>query len=427
MGMEKKKSIAAFLLVILTIALLISIALFGIRPFGIQGVFDEGGIRLGLDLAGGSSILYEAEGVVPTQTELSGAIEMMRRRLDLLGYTEATVTSSGTNQILVEIPGIADPEEAVALLGASAVLEFRDADGNVVLSGSDVANATALFGDQGRGVPEHFIELRLHSDAVPRWAEATRMAAARAHEWDDELQMPRNFIGIYLDDVMISLPSVQQEINSDTSTITGNFDRERAHEMAALITSGQLPFALRDVQLSATGPALGMRSLQTSLIAGAIGMVLIIIFMIIFYRLPGVIASIALIAYTAIIGIVLVISGANLSLPGIAGIILSIGMAVDANIIIFERIKEELRGGRALRTSIESGFKRAIVAIIDSNLTTLIVALVLWNFGSGPIVGFAMTLFIGVLVSMFTAITVTRWLLNQLVGMDVRNAKLYGL
>jgi len=426
-GMEKKKSVAAFLLVILTIVLLISIALFGIRGFGIAGVFDEGGIRLGLDLAGGSSILYEADGVTPTAAELSGAIEMMRRRLDLLGYTEATVTSSGSNQILVEIPGIADPEEAVAMLGASAALEFRDADDNVVLDGRDVAMAIARFEDAGRGVPEHFIELRLNSDAVPRWAEATRMAAARRGEWDDERHMMRNFITIYLDDEMISLASVENEINSDTSTISGNFDRERAHELAALITAGQLPFALRHVQLNATGPALGMRSLQTSLIAGAIGMGLIIIFMIAFYRLPGVIASIALIAYTAIIGIVLVISGANLSLPGIAGIILSIGMAVDANIIIFERIKEELRGGRAIKTSIESGFKRAIVAIIDSNLTTLIVALVLWNFGSGPIVGFAMTLFIGVLVSMFTAITVTRWLLNQLVGMDVRNPRLYGL
>ena len=423
--MEMRKSIATFALVILMIALLISIALFGIRGWGISGVFDEGGVRLGLDLAGGSSILYEADGVTPTAAELSGAIEMIRGRLDRLGYTEATVVSAGNNQILVEIPGIADPEEAVAMLGASAVLEFRDADGNVVLDGNDVISATAMRDDIGRGFPEHFISLRLRPEAVPRWAAATRAAAARQDF--NEQGRRNNFIAIYLDDNLISDPFVEQEINSAISTISGNFTRERAQWLAGVITAGQLPFALRDVQLSATGPALGMRSLQTSLIAGAVGMLLIITFMIAFYRLPGVIASIALVAYTAIIGIVLVISGANLSLPGIAGIILSIGMAVDANIIIFERIKEELRSGNSLKRSIESGFKRAIVAIIDSNLTTLIVAVVLWSFGSGPIVGFAMTLFIGVLVSMFTAITVTRWLLNQIVGMNIRNAKLYGL
>ena len=425
--MEMKKSVAAFVLVILMIALLISVALLGVRAWGIAGVFDEGGIRLGLDLAGGSSILYEADGAAPTAAELSAAIEMIRSRLDLLNYTEATVTSAGNNQILVEIPGIAEPEEAVAMLGASAVLEFRDADGNVVLDGTDIASAAAVFGDAGSGFNEWFISLRFQPPAVARFAAATREAAARAGEWDDARNRSRNFISIVLDDNEISAPNVAREINDDSAIISGAFDREHAHYLAGIITAGQLPFSLRDVQLNATGPALGMRSLQTSLIAGAIGMVLIIIFMIAFYRLPGVIAAIALIAYTAIIGIVLVISQTNLSLPGIAGIILSIGMAVDANIIIFERIKEELRSGKVLKKAIESGFKRALVAIIDSNLTTLIVAIVLWNFGSGPIVGFAMTLFIGVLVSMFTAISVTRWLLNQLVGMNIRNEKLYGL
>ena len=416
-----KKSIATFILVILMIALLISIALFGIRAWGIPGVFDEGGIRLGLDLAGGSSILYEADGATPTSAELASAIEMIRHRLDLFGYTEATVTSSGSSQILVEIPGISDPEEAVKLLGASAVLQFRDADGNVVLDGNDIASAVTMYGEAGNGYDEYFISLNLRGgEAVAKFAAATRAAAARAATGE-------NYIAIYLDDDEISAPRVSQEINSDSAIITGGYDKASADIMSGIITAGRLPFALRDVQLNATGPALGIRSLQTSLIAGAIGMCLIIIFMIAYYRLPGVISAIALIAYTAIIGIVLVISQTNLSLPGIAGIILSIGMAVDANIIIFERIKEELRSGRSIKNAIESGFKRAIVAIIDSNLTTLIVAIVLWNFGSGPIVGFAMTLFIGVLVSMFTAITVSRWLLNQLVGMNIRNSKLYGL
>jgi protein-export membrane protein SecD len=424
-----KKSIATFTLVILMIALLVSVALFGIRAWGIPGVFDDGGIRLGLDLAGGSSILYEAEGPAPSSNDLDAAVQMIRHRLDnLMGLTEATVTTSGNRQILVEIPGISDPEEAVRQLGAAAVLQFRDADGNVVMDGSDVRSAVALHDviDE-TGIPQWYISLTLESASVSKFAEATRIAASRAGEWDDELQRGKNYIAIYLDDTPISVPNVHQEINSPSCIISGDYNRDRATYEAGIINAGHLPFTLREVQLNATGPSLGMRSLQTSLIAGAIGMVMIMIFMIAYYRLPGVISAIALVAYTAIIGIVLVISPTNLSLPGIAGIILSIGMAVDANVIIFERIKEELRSGKSIKKSIESGFKRALVAIIDSNLTTLIVALVLWNFGSGPIVGFAMTLFIGVLVSMFTAISVTRWLLNQIVGMNVRNSKLYGL
>ena len=255
---------------------------------------------------------------------------------------------------------------------------------------------------------------------MSKFAAATRDAAARASTGE-------NYIAIYLDNNEISAPSVNEEINSDSAIITGDYDKASADYMSGIITAGQMPFALIDIQLSATGPALGIRSLQTSLIAGFLGMALIMLFMIVFYRLPGVVAVIALTAYTAIVGIVLVISQVNLSLPGIAGIILSIGMAVDANIIIFERIKEELRAGRSIKPAVDSGFKRAIVAIVDSNLTTLIVAVVLWNFGSGPIVGFAMTLFIGVLVSMFTAITVSRWLLRQMVGMNITNSKLYGV
>lgn len=422
-----KKSIATFTLVILFIALMISVALFGVRAWGIPGVFDEGGIRLGLDLAGGSSILYEAEGVTPNASQLSGAIEMIRNRLTLLNYTEATVTSSGNNQILVEIPGISNPEEAVEMLGASAVLQFRDPDGNVIMDGKDITSAAALYGDTGKGYNEYYISLQLETSAISKFAEATRKAAARSGEYDSEMGRNKNYIAIYLDDNLISAPGVSEEINSGSCVITGNYDKASSDYMAGIITAGQLPFSLTEVQLSATGPSLGIRSLQTSLIAGAIGMGLVMLFMIVFYRLPGLISAIALVAYTAIIGVVLVISQANLSLPGIAGIILSIGMAVDANVIIFERIKEELRSGRGLKKSVESGFKRALVAIIDSNLTTIIVAVVLWNFGAGPIVGFAMTLLIGVLVSMFTAITVTRWLLSQLVNMNVTNAKLYGL
>jgi len=418
--MKMKKSIAKFTLTVITIICLLSIAVFGIRVISIPGVFDEDGIKLGLDLAGGSAILYEADiNRTPSSAELNTAVAMIRERLTMLNYTEATVAPSGANQIRVEIPGISDPEEAVKMLGANAVLEFKDADGNLVLDGKDIVTASPDYGNIGNGFNEWFISLRLNNAAVGKWAEATRNASRRAEG--------ENYIAIFMDDVELMRPRVQNEINSDSCTITGSYDRASAEYWAGIISAGSLPFALKDVQLTATGPELGEKSIQTSLIAGAIGMLLIMLFMIAYYRVPGLIASIALFAYIGIIGVTLVITQVNLSLPGIAGIILSVGMAIDANIIIFERIKEELRSGKSLNASVKSGFKRALTAIIDSNATTLMVAAVLWFFGTGPIVGFAQVWFIGVIVSMFTAITVTRMLLNQIVGMNITNAKLYGL
>ncbi|MCL1792698.1 MAG: protein translocase subunit SecD [Oscillospiraceae bacterium] len=415
-----KKSIATFALAVLSILCLLAIAFFGIRVWGIAGVFEEGGIKLGLDLAGGSSIMYEADADrMPSGDEINTAVAMIRGRLDMLGYTEATVAAGGMGQIMVEIPGISDPEEAVTMLGANAVLEFRDYDGNVVMDGKDIDSAVANFGDaRGRG-NEYFISLKLKPEAVSKFAEATRIAAAKPYG--------ENYIGIYLDDSEMMKPNVENEINSDSCIITGNYDRSSAEYWAGIISAGQLPFALKDVQLTATGPMLGEKSIETSLLAGAIGILLVIAFMIAYYRIPGCVASMALLAYIAIIGITLVLTQANLSLPGVAGIILSIGMAVDANVVIFERIKEELRSGKAIKASVTGGFKRAFTAILDSNVTTLIAALVLWNFGSGPIVGFAMTLFMGVVISMFSAIVITRWLLNQIAGMNIKNAALYGL
>ncbi|MCL1858713.1 MAG: protein translocase subunit SecD [Oscillospiraceae bacterium] len=416
-----KKSIITFALVIVSILCLLSIAVFGIRVWGIPGVFDEGGIRLGLDLAGGSAILYEADtNETPSRDEINSAVAMIQGRLDMLNYSEATVAASGINQILVEIPGISDPEEAVKMLGANAVLEFRDSDGNIVMDGKDIESAVASFGDARGYGNEYFISLKLRPEAVSKWAEATRIAAAKS-------STSENYIAIYLDDNLMMRPSVEKELNTDSCMITGGYDRAGAEYYAGIISAGQLPFALKDVQLTATGPMLGEKSLETSLIAGLIGIILVMIFMTVYYRLPGFIASIALVAYIAIIGVTLVITQANLSLPGIAGIILSVGMAVDANVIIFERVKEELRSGKTIKASVSGGFHRAFTAIVDSNITTLIAAVVLWIFGSGPIIGFAVTLFMGVIISMFTAITVTRWLLNQIVRMNITNGRLYGL
>lgn len=428
-----KKSIISFIAVLLVIVILCLTAAFGLNlgPVSIPSVLDEeNGIRRGLDLVGGSSITFEA--VLPDgyqsenlSSDMASVQAMMTKRLDALGYTEATVTLSGDKRIVIEIPAINDPEEAVKVLGATAQLTFEDADGNVILTGSDIVKAQAGYGQLSQTSlgSQHYVEVTFAEDAVDKWTEATKKAA--------NAESGKNIISIRLDDSVLSEPGVGSEyaetgITGDTCVISGSFDAESAKLLAEQINIGQLPFTLNQVQMSAVGPQLGEKALSTSLIAGGIGVLLVMLFMIFMYKLPGLVAAIALCFYIALEAVVLTLAHVNLSLPGIAGIILSIGMAVDANVIIFERIKEELKNGKTIRSSIDSGFSRAFTAIFDSNITTLIAAVVLYFFGSGTVVGFAMTLGIGVVISMFTALTVTHFLLNRLVDFKIRNPKLYG-
>ena len=418
---SKQKSIVKLTAVLVVIALLVLLALVGVGD-ALPGVFSEGAINKGLDLVGGSYIVYEAEveGTPDDLAESMNAVKsMMRSRLDTLGYTEGSVTLSGDRRVIIEIPNISDPEEAVQKLGSTAVLQFVDYEGTVILEGSDIESARAAYGDAtGRGYPSWYVSLKLSSDAVQKFSEATLRVS--------ELSDNNNYIAITLDGEQLSAPFVTEQLNMSDVVITGNYSVETAQWLAGVITAGQLPVARREIQLDSVGPTLGERALSTSLIAGGIGILLVMIFMMIVYRLPGVIASVALTAYMAMTGIILVLFQINLSLPGIAGIILSIGMAVDANVVIFERIKEELRCGKSTGAAVKSGFKRAFTAVLDSNVTTLIASVVLWYFGTGTVQGFAITLFIGVLLSMITAIIITRILLNSLVGINVRNPKLYG-
>ncbi|MGN1030146.1 MAG: protein translocase subunit SecD [Butyricicoccaceae bacterium] len=428
-----KKSILSFIAVLLVIVILCLTAAFGLNigPISIPSVLDEeNGIRRGLDLVGGSSITFEAELPDDYKTEnlssdMASVQAMMTKRLDALGYTEATVSLSGDKRIVIEIPAINDPEEAVEVLGATAQLTFKDADGNEILNGSDIVKAQAGYGKVSSTsiASEHYVELTFKEESVEKWTEATKAAANRASG--------ENIISIQLDDSVLSEPGVGSEyaetgITGDTCVISGSFDAESAKLLAEQINIGQLPFTLKQVQMSAVGPQLGEKALSTSLIAGGIGVLLVMLFMILFYKLPGLVSAIALTFYIALEVVVLTLAHVNLSLPGIAGIILSIGMAVDANVVIFERIKEELRNGKTIRSAIDSGFSRAFTAILDSNITTLIASLVLYFFGSGTVVGFAMTLGIGVVISMFTALTVTHFLLNRLVDFKIRSPKLYG-
>ena len=393
----------------------------------IPSVLDtDNGIRLGLDLVGGSRIVYEAE--IPDgynqanlADDMNSVQKVIRQRLTDKGFTEATVTLTGDNRVTVEIPQITNPEEAVQTLGTTAQLTFLDADGKEWLSGSDIKKATYGYGrPTGNEVTDvHYVQVQFTSEGQKKFAEATGNIAARTDG--------TNIMAIVMDNQVISSPSVSSQIDSDSCVISGSFTRDSASELADLINAGQIPFSLKQVELRSVGPQLGADAMRTSLIAGAIGIVLVMLFMLIVYRIPGLVASIALCFYMVLEALIFSLVRVNLSLPGIAGIILSIGMAVDANVIIFERVKEELKNGKTVKSAIDSGFKRAFTAILDSNITTLIACGVLFFLGTGTIVGFATTLGIGVIVSMFTALTITHFLLRRMVDFHIRNPKAYGL
>lgn len=422
-----KKSIIAIVVVIALTALLVMTALIGLDIGIVSLPSVQDGIVLGLDLVGGSEITYDAvvpEDATDVDAGMNVAVTMLRQRCDNLGYTEANVYRSGERQVVVEIPNVDNPEEAVQQLGTTAVVEFVDADGKVWLGGSDIASAKCVYGQVDEtGTSAYYIQLAFTDEGKEKFVEATKAIASRASD---------NYMSITMDGETISSPNVDKKfastgINSDTAMILmGNAGVDEVQYLANIISSGALPFALENSKLQTVGATLGEKSLDTSLFAGMIGMILVMVFMIAVYRLPGLVSALTLVFYTALFAVVLAVSHANLTLPGIAGMILTIGMAVDANVIIFERIKEELHAGKSLRTSIDNGYHNAFTAILDSNITTAIAAIVLWWRGSGTIVGFAQTLLIGVVLSMFTMLIITRILLKSLVNLKVTKLWAYG-
>lgn len=419
-----KNSVCSLILTLLCITLVVLVALFGIRGTALSGVFEEDTISKGLDLVGGSSITFKAIPEEGTDVNMDEAVEkainIMRKRLDGMNQNEATVSKVGTDSIRIEIPGVTNPEDAVKTLGSTAKLVFQDSDGNVVVEGKDVKSAQAIYGqlNQNSVGSEWYVSLEFNEAARASFADATERMAAKKSSGT-------NYIAIKLDEDTISRPSVEQRIDDTNCVISGSFDEAGAKELATLISSGQLPVAFEEKELRSVGASLGSDALRSSLMAGLIGVILVMVYMILLYRLPGFVSCLALVAYTAIFGVVLAATKITLSLPGIAGIILTIGMAVDSNVVIYERIKEELRTGKTLRASVQSGFNRAFTAILDANVTTLIASVVLWNFGTGSVQGFAKTLFIGVVISLFTALVVTRVLLNTFVAFKV-SPKLFG-
>ena len=412
-----KNSVCSFVLMLLLVVLVTAVAVFGISAFNLSGAFDDDAISKGLDLVGGSSITYVAQPDENAEnfdmaTALDTVESMLRQRLDTLGYTEATIAKMGTDRIRVEIPGIDDPEDALKKLGSTAKLEFLDSSGNVILEGKDVKEAVANYGQTSESSmgSQYYVSLTFNDRGRQKFADATEKMAKLASS-------SKNYIDIELDGENISRASVSYRIDSDSCMISGNFTKDEAVYLAELISSGQLPVVLREIELRYVGPTLGSEALASSIKAGLIGTLIVMLFMILVYRLPGLVSAIALVSYISIFAILIIVFKVNLSLPGIAGIILTIGMAVDSNVVIYERIKEELNTGKSTRAAVKSGFSRAFSAILDSNVTTIIASIVLWYFGTGAVRGFAITLFIGVVVSLFTALCVTRVLLNSVTNM----------
>ena len=404
---------------VVTLMLMIGLAvgLGLVSHFGVNedGLFSYGNIGLGLDLKGGINILYEADVPNPTSEEMAAARTLIQGRLDRRGYTDAEVAQAGANRIRVDIPGVADTEEAINTIGRTAQLMFMDEEFNILLTGMDVQ--TARLGTQQdpfTNVSEPVVNLEFTSQGARLFEEATAANVGRV-------------IYIIMDDTILSAPVVNTRIAGGSAVISGGFNAHEAEELAADIRAGSLPFGLEILSVHNVGARLGAQSLERSVLAGFIGFGLTVIIMVILYRLSGLAANLALCIFLGLKFFIISALGITLTLPGLAGIVLSVGVAVDGNIIIFERMKDELSNGRSLRASLEHGFSRAIPAIVDSSVTTIIAGVILFWLGTGPVMSFASTLVIGIVVSMFTAVVITKIIMKALIGLGIRDLRLYGL
>lgn len=406
--MKKNKGILSLLLTAILIVFLGFTVLVG---FGQTKTGAMKNIKLGLDLAGGVSITYQVKDENPSAEEMSDTIYKLQKRVEQYS-TEASVYQEGNDRINIEIPGVSDANTILDELGKPGSLEFQTADGETVITGSDVETATARSGEDDMGNREYSVELTLNEEGTQKFADATEENVGKT-------------ISIIYDGEVISSPVVQTAITGGQAYITGNFTYEEADNLAATIRIGGLKLELEELRSNVVGAQLGEQAISTSLKAGAIGLVLVFLFMICVYYLPGLASSLALIIYTELVLVILNAFNVTLTLPGIAGIILSIGMAVDANVIIFARVREEMSRGKSVKNSLKTGFQKAMSAIVDGNVTTLIAAAVLWSRGSGTVKGFAQTLAIGILVSMFTALIITRLIVYAFYAVGFRKEALY--
>ena len=440
--MKKSRGVLVLITTVLLTAFLVFTAAVGIGPTG-TGAAKH--IKTGLDLSGGVSITYETSKESPSEDEMKDTVYKLQKRVEQYS-TEAQVYQEGANRIIVEIPGVTDANKILEELGKPGSLYFiahKDANGNenytlntqtgqyelaktleeietdggIVLKGTDVKDAKAAVSQDDLKNNMHVVSLSLTKDGTKKFADATKAA----------VDAGKDTIGIYYDGVFVSVPQVQVVIDNGSAQITGMADAQEAENLASTIRIGGLKLELSELRSSVVAAQLGEEAISTSLVAAGIGLALIILFMIFVYRIPGLVSGIALIIYVCLDLIALNAFDLTLTLQGIAGIILSIGMAVDANVIIYARIQEEIAAGRSVRNALQSGFKKAFSAIFDGNITTLIAAFVLNWMGSGTVKGFAQTLALGIVLSMFTALVVSRLLIFAVYAVGVRNEKFYGM
>ena len=406
-----KKSKAAAILVVILLALA-GLSYYASIILSSTGVGENMSIPLGLDLSGGVSITYQVVDDNPSAEDMSDTIYKLQKRVE--GYsTESSVYQVGDDRITVEIPGVTDADKILEELGNPGSLEFQLSDGTVFMTGDQVADAQATTTTDNYGNKQYIVQLTLTDEGAKTFGEVTTENVG-------------NYLPIVYDGEVISYPQVQEAITGGTAQISGQSTFEEAQALATQIRIGSLSLQLSELESSVVGAQLGRQASTSSLKAGAIGLGIVMIFMIVFYAVPGVAAAIALALYTGLVIATLYLFEITLTLPGIAGIILGIGMAVDANVDIFARIREEIASGKTVQTSMKVGFQKAMSAILDGNITTLLAAVVLMALGSGTVKGFAYTLMIGILLSMFTALVNTRWILYALFGIGLKNEKFYG-
>ncbi len=406
----KKRHYLILGIIAVVIAFSAYVAFIGI---GATQVGSANKIKLGLDLKGGLSITYATVKDNPTEAELNDTKYKLQLRLDDYGYTEGEIYQEGNNRINVDIPGVENAEQVLIDMGKPGKLAFVDEAGNEIVTGADIEDAKP--GEDSKSLQgKYVVRLKFNKEGTEKFAKGT------------EENLNKRIAILYNDTVLIA-PVVNSVINGGEAVITGLTSFDEADKLASNIRIGALPLELYELRANVVGAKLGQKAIATSLKAGMIGIIIIFLFMIVLYRVPGLVAALSLIFYASVAIIAISLFGITLTLPGIAGIILSIGMAVDANVIIFSRIMEELADEKTLKASVKSGFRKATSAIVDGNATTLIAAIVLYFFGTGTIKGFAITLMLGIVVSMFTSLVLSRIILNSLVAVGVGNKKLYGI
>ncbi|MDD4237968.1 MAG: protein translocase subunit SecD [Desulfotomaculaceae bacterium] len=410
MKWDKILKLAGIILVVAAIAVL------SVKPIfpGVSWLPFANLINQGLDLKGGVHVVLEAVDTPEAQVtddRVKQAMAILETRVNAFGVAEPVIQQQGPRRIIIELAGVQDPDDAVSNLIKTAYLEFKTEDGKTVLTGRQLKTATEAQNPQ-TGQAE--VNLEFEPDGAKAFAAITAANVGKQ-------------LAIVLDGEVIQAPSISEPIPNGKAQISPYESLPEAHNIAILLRSGSLPVKLDVMEKRTVGPTLGADSLDKSVKAGLAGLIGIVVFMLLYYRIPGLVATLSLIIYALIVMMIFAALHVTMTLPGIAGFLLTLGMAVDANVIIFERLREELWSGKTLRSAIDAGFKRAFVAIFDSNVTTLIAGAVLFYFGTGAIKGFAVTLTIGILASMFTAITMTRWLLHLVAGSNlVRNLKMYG-